>query len=582
MYKVNQATKDAYKSDSSHKEVVVRIPAANITLTNGDIIADSLELKEAIETSGNLSFQGCIASSFKIESFNLVDDTLIGKAIECDIRADNTQTIPLFRGYIAEVTNATHEEFTTTIRAYDALHNINTRDVTAWYNSLSFPITMRNFRNSFFNYVGVTQVSDYLPNDALAIQKTIEDKVIKGEKIVKAICQINGRYGRIGRTGRFEYVHLVEGIEALYPREDLYPANDVYPAAENALDSVAKAYYSSISFENYRVAPITKVQLITKDGAIGATSGSGTNIFTVKNNPLIWGLAANTLRAVATNLYNSIQGLWYVPAEVDSVGLPYIECGDFIMMAARRSIVRAYVLERTLKGIQILKDSFSAEGDRYQPIYTPDVQTQTNANAKAITDEASTRQSQITSEANTRQSQINTEANTRQTQINNEASIRANQINAVNLRCDKLVAEDANIKNLVATKATISDLNAAKAQINDLYATKATVSQLSATNASVNDLYSRTANISNLVAQKANINDLNATNARVGNLEATRVTAEQVNSIVNSSIRGYSGAFYCSQITIGGSTFKRARTINLFDSQGHYYGQAVALCTGSD
>ena len=50
MYKVNQTTKDAYKSDASHKELVVRIPSANITLRNEDILADSLELKEAIES----------------------------------------------------------------------------------------------------------------------------------------------------------------------------------------------------------------------------------------------------------------------------------------------------------------------------------------------------------------------------------------------------------------------------------------------------------------------------------------------------------------------------------------------------
>ena len=122
MYSVNDETKNAYKSDASHKEIIVRIPTANLTLTNEDIVAESLELKESIESSGNLSFQGCIASSFKIECFNLVDDTLEGAWIEADIQADETQVIPLFRGYISEVTNATHEEFTTIIRAYDALY----------------------------------------------------------------------------------------------------------------------------------------------------------------------------------------------------------------------------------------------------------------------------------------------------------------------------------------------------------------------------------------------------------------------------------------------------------------------------
>lgn len=530
MINVNQTTKDAYKNDASHKELVVKIPGAGITLRNEDILADSLELKEAIESGDNLSFQGCIAASLKVECFNLVDETLIGQRIEADITADNTQTIPLFRGFISEVTNATHEEFTTTIRAYDALYNINNRDVTAWYNSLTFPISMINFRNSFFSYVGVTQVADYLPNDGITIQKAIEDKVIVGEKIIKAICQLNGRYGRINRSGLFEYVHLVEGVEALYPREDLYPADDIYPAAENALDNVAKAYYKDISFENYRVSPITKVQLINKDGAIAASAGSGTNTFTVQNNPLLWGLSASVLQAIANNLYNTVQGLWYTPSNVECVGLPYVECGDFVMMAARRSIIRAYVLTRTLKGIQILEDSFRAEGDRYQPIYIPTVQTQTNANAVAITNE--------TTRATTAE---RAEANTRQSQINSEASTRQSQINAVNVRCDNLNAKDAQIENLVATKASISDLQA--------------------TNANVSNLNARVANVQSLVATKANISDLNATNARVSNLEANRITVDTIDSRISRTLSSWSGTLKCGTLYVNGYKFTGGRYI---------------------
>ena len=512
MYSVNDETKSAYKSDSSHKELEIRIPDANIVLTNEDIVTESLELKEAIENSGNLSFQGCIASSLKFECFNLVDETLEGKWIECDITADETQTIPLFRGYISEVTNATHEEFTTVIRAYDALFDINNKDVTAWYNNLTFPMSIQALRNSFFQFVGVTQVVDYLPNDGISVQKSIENKVIMGATIIKAICQINGRYGRISRTGLFEYVHLVEGTEALYPREDLYPDDDIYPADENALESVSKAYYSQISFENYRVAPITKVQLIEKSGQIAATYGTGTNIFTLKDNPLIWGLSAQLLQSVANNLFNTIQGLWYTPSQIECVGLPYVECGDFVLMTARRSIIRAYVLARTLKGIQILNDSYQADGDRYQPTYVPDIQTQTNANAQNISNETERASSAERAEATTRQNQINSEASTRQSQIN-----------AVNVRCDNLSAKDAQIENLVATKASISDLNA--------------------TNANVSNLSARTANVENLVATKASISDLNAANARISNLQATKLSTGSLSSAISNlsrvEIHGY-------------------------------------------
>jgi hypothetical protein len=517
MYSVNAETKNAYKSDTSHKEIVIRIPGADLTLTNEDIVAESLELKESIESSGNLSFQGCNAASFKIECFNLVDDTIEGKWIEADITADETQTIPLFRGYIKEVTNPTHEEFTTEIRAYDALYTINNMDVTAWYNSLTFPITVLSLRNSFFQYVGVTQVPDYLPNDGITVQKSIEDKVIMGATIIKAICQLNGRFGRISRTGLFEYVHLVEGTEALYPREDLYPDDEIYPADENALDNILKAHYKDIAFENYRVAVISKVQLINKDGQIAATSGNGNNIFTLKDNPLIWGLSQTALNAVATNLYNTIQGLWYTPAQVECVGLPYVECGDFILMSARLSIVRAYVLSRTLKGIQVLDDSFSAEGDRMQPVYVPDIQTQTNANAHNISAETTRATTAERAEANTRQSQINTEASTRQ-----------NQINAVNVRCDNLNTRAANIESLVATKASISDLSAANARIDNLSASKANISDLNATNANVNNLSARVANVQNLVASKASIADLNARLAGGYAASFTSVTCQQL------------------------------------------------------
>ena len=62
------------------------------------------------------------------------------------------------------------------ITAYDALYKINEMDVTSWYNSLTFPITIANMRNSFFNYVGITQEADYLPNDPMTVNKTIDNK----------------------------------------------------------------------------------------------------------------------------------------------------------------------------------------------------------------------------------------------------------------------------------------------------------------------------------------------------------------------------------------------------------------------
>lgn len=554
MVRVTDTTKAAYKSDASVKNIEVRIPDANITLTNSDILFESLELKEAIEESDNLTFTGCIASSFKIECFNLVDDSLEGMWIEADITADNTETIPLFRGYIDKVTNTTHEEFTTEIRAYDALYKICNADVTSWYNGLTFPISVKNMRDSFFTRVGVIQADDYLPNDSMTVNKTIDDKTISGAKIIKAICQINGRFGRINRAGRFEYVHLVEGTEALYPREDLFPADDVFPADENAQDQILKAFYTHIEFENYQVAPITKVQLVNKEGQIVASSGSGSNVFTVESNPLIWDKTQAQLNSVALNLFNTVKGLWYVPSEVSSVGLPYVECGDFVLMTARRSIVRAYVLSRLLKGIQALTDDYSAPGDKLQPAYVPSVQTQIDANSQAISAETTNRISAVSAEASARASAIDSEASARRS----ADTANANAIQAETLRAQSVEAQKATIQQLNATNATVGNLSAQVASVGNLVAQKANISDLNATNANVSNLSAQVANVNNLVASKASITDLNAVRASVNYIAATYVTASSVTTAVNNALQG--------QITCGSL---RTGSISIYDGSGY-------------
>lgn len=551
MLNILEDTKQQYRNDNVHKELEIRIPSANLTLHNEDIVSESVNLTESIESGNNLSFTGCIASVFKFSCVNLVQD-IANAYLEADIIADDTEeTIPLFRGYVDEVTNPSHEEITTSITCYDILYKVSDYDVRSWYDSLTFPITIRNFRNSLCTRLGITQVADYLPNDSISIQKTIENKSISGVALLKYICQINGRFGQINRNGVLVYRHLVVGTEALYPSETLYPSDDIYPADENALESINKAHYKKVSFEAYRVNGITRVQLVNKDGEIVARAGSGSNAFTVQNNPLLYDLATATLNGVATNLYNSVKGLWYVPATVDSIGLPYVECGDFVLVAARYSIIRAYVLTRTLKGIQSLDDKYEAKGTLNQPTYKPNIQTQVTANASKITSEVSRAQTAergLNTSISNESSRARSAESGLQSNINSEASTRANQINAVNVRCDQLNAQDAQIVNLVAQKANITDLNA--------------------TNANVGNLSAQVANVNNLVASKANISDLNATNARIGNLEATRVTANwvaanfvtasQVSTAVNSALQG---TITCGEL--------RAGSISLYDGSGY-------------
>lgn len=503
MIRVPDEVKNLFKSDSIHKELEIRIydnGSELVTIHNDDICRESMELVEAIETGDNLTFTGCIASSFKIETADIVHD-IEGLHMEVDLMLpDVEEPVPLFNGDIDTVTNTSHEERTTEIRAYDALYRICNTDVTAWYNSLAFPITIMNMRNSFFQLFGIVQEDDYLPNDSMTVYKTITDAVVEGGTIIRAICQINGRYGRIGRNGKFQYVHLVEGTEAIYPRDDLFPADDLFPHAENAVDNVSKAHYDSVQFENYTVEPINRVQIIGREGNVIATAGEASaipNVFTLKDNPLVYDKSQSEVNAAAANLYGAIRGLWYTPANISCIGLPYVECGDFVMTGARRSIIRAYVLSRKLTGVQSLKDDYTAKGSRRQPPYTPSIKQQVNANAVAIKNEVS-RATGVENNLNTGLGNANNRINEVSADLGRFKQVEAEDIRAARVYADSVGTNTLNAAQIYANQIGSEANRVARGYFDTLNSSKLSTNELSSKISSLNLISFKSMNGNNI------------------------------------------------------------------------------------
>ena len=531
MLNVSESTKDAYRIDYSHKELEIRFPIDGIVLKNEDIVSETVSLKETLESSQNLTFTGCNASVFEFECFDLITD-MEGRYVEAYITADHTEEIPIFKGYVDKITNRTHEQFTIKMTAYDVMKKINEIDMTDWYNSLTFPISIKDMRDSFFAECGkhfsVTQANDNLVNDLLYVDKTIEKETINGSDIIKPICELNGSFGRINRQGVFEYVHLETGRETLYPAEDLYPKNQLYPEINNDSETIHKAYYETVKFENYRVSAISKVQLADKNGTVVAEAHSswanmqginleetlypsefiypaddiypsdGGNVFTISNNPLIFGKTGQELENVAMNLLNKIAGLWYIPMQVNAIGLPYLECGDFVIISARRSIVYSYIFTRTLKGIQALKDEYESEGDKQQPVYKENLQTSVLKNEESIHNEEDRAKSA-------------------------EEGL-GNDIQATNIRCTNIESDVGKFKELEA-----EHFRANQAEINYIRANYVTTETLDAQVANINTLIAN-----EIRAVNANIDTVNAIAVNAQTIAASKVTAQEVSSIVAS------------------------------------------------
>ncbi|WP_394896490.1 hypothetical protein, partial [Clostridium paraputrificum] len=82
------------------------------------------------------------------------------------------------------------------------------------------------------------------------------------------------------------------------------------------------------------------------------------------------------------------------------------------------------------------------------------------------------------------------------------------------------IIEKANIEDLKAINAEIANLKVKDAEIENALIKKATIEQLNATNANIQNLIAEDARINNLVASKASITELNAVSAKIGTVEA--------------------------------------------------------------
>ena len=533
----------AYSTVRTSKQITITVPNKNITIQNDDIKGETLQIIERLETSETLRFEGCNATTFSCEVTDLAQD-ITGQLIVVKVTVNNTD-IPLFRGFVNEVTNLNHEDMTCKITAYDSLYGLNNRDVTLWYNSLTFPITIKNMRDSFFAYVGITQQETILPNDAQTVTKSITDKTINGDTIIKGICQINGRYGRINRNGVFEYIKLKPIVEGLYPADDLYPDDDVYPAEENANELISRANYINIEYEPYKTARITKVNIYGKNGARTGTYGTAdTNIFSIADNKIAHGLT--NANATAQNLYNEIWQIEFIPANLKLLGRPYLEIGDSVSLVTNKRMVRTYILQRTLSGIQAMTDLFESKSEQYQPEYKQSLETTVTTNAVEIVN-------------------TNTNLNTQTNRLDNRvdaSNARIGSLEADHVSVAQLNASNARIGNLEADHVSVSQLNAVSARVGSFEADHVTTAQLNATNGRIDNLSAIAITTNNLSAQTiygSQISGLtiNASQITAGDISAGRISSSLSNGVNGVKMSGNQVTATAFQFSDGGAMTKQ-------------------------
>ncbi len=392
---VSENVRSAYMGTGKAKYITLEFPELDLSIQTGDgkIHSDSMHLSEGLVDSNSIEFVGCIASQFKINVSDFEED-IDKKEMVVQIHTDGTEEepVPLFKGIVDRASGESNTRKKEII-CYDESYEKGKKDVAAWYKALPFPVTLKYIRDSLLEFIGLPQVEVDLPNDDIEIKKKYNPSTLKALPVLKAICQINGVFGIVNRIGLFDYRVLgaipSESYSEFYPDPKDYPGLSLMSVGLDTINTTEFSFYKGVKFENYIVKPVDKITIRQSEDDEGVTYGDGTNNYIIQGNMFTYGLSKDVLLQIAENIYPNIQGFSYRPFASTNNGLPYLECGldavSYMMLNFEKTKKAGemvydkhdfYILNRELTGIQALKDSYSAKGEKEQSVFVSNLQEQ--------------------------------------------------------------------------------------------------------------------------------------------------------------------------------------------------------------
>lgn len=332
------------------------------TIDNGQMQTESLKITESLCESDTLTYGECNAAQFEVTVADVLQD-LTGKEFMVSVEVgDYEMSMGI---YTVEQFTRQADRRMKKITAYDRMRKFST-DVSTWYQGLKFPMSLREFRCSLCEYVGIKQIDVNLPLDDMQVAKTIEPEQLNGLDVIQAICELNGCFGHMDKTGRLKYQFLNKS--GLYPSEILMPSDELFPSdlsdSENT-EQIAFYKQSETTYEDYVTQTINRVQIRQEEGDIGAlypNDTGGSNTYVVEGNFLVYGKSADDLATIASSVYDQISGISYRPCKIVTAGLPWVEVGDGLVCYTSDDVIETYCLKRTISGIQGMMDTFEASG----------------------------------------------------------------------------------------------------------------------------------------------------------------------------------------------------------------------------
>lgn len=232
----------------------------------------------------------------------------------------------------------------------------------------------------YLNALDLVNGTQRLPYHSYVWRKPTTENIFKADSsitardVMRSLMEMCGCFFRLDREGHPQFLYAME--HGLYPSNTLFPADDLFPKKSSEL-TMPTSYYIKANFEEYRVSNFGGVQVVVNthdsQGAVvrweywgDETSDNAylidDNIFLCNSQFEYEPEMVGNVQELLENLWNVLNNMSYTPFTAETIGTPFLESGDRFTLLTKTDGFESFIFERTLKGIQVLKDYYEARG----------------------------------------------------------------------------------------------------------------------------------------------------------------------------------------------------------------------------
>lgn len=335
---------------------------STVVIRTTDFISEDFEFKDTLCGSGILTFGNCNSAYVKLGIYNSDSiPNIEDEVVEVWYYFNNlSSTMQKLGTYVVESDKRSDDRQTREITMYDRMHLLVDINVSKWFNTnlpdANSTMTFGQMRDSLIEYLieeGTLpegQIEIELPNDDTVYTRgDFNSDTLSALFVFEKLCEANGCYGHITPDDEFGYIIL--------PRYDSTPTSEI----------TADEYFPPVRYEDYTTKGYRYIAVYDGNNTQIREYGNGDSdkysTYNIVDNFLFNTMDSEDVYDALVKVYPNIRYRTYTPFEAKCIGDLCREVGDRIRVKIKGAkTIKTYILERKLKGIAAMQDTFTAEG----------------------------------------------------------------------------------------------------------------------------------------------------------------------------------------------------------------------------